>query len=1036
MGIDQIVGGAQDHGHAHGHHHGPDHSHGHPHDHEGEHRRLVITTVVVGVLIAGHLVLPWIAPEWAAPFGIPLGLLAALIGGGRIIYQAIEALFEGRIGADIALAIATIAAALVGEFFVAAEVVFIALVGECLEAYAFGRAQRGIQKVFDLRPRHARVVRDGQEVEIRNEDLRIGDRVVVRPGERIAVDGQVIEGRSAVDQSALSGEGLPVDKGPGDPVFAGTINAFGRLDIDARKVGAQTTLGQVIRLLAEAQRRKSPLERTADRYARRFLPAVLLAAAVVFLGTNAGALWDLARGEVLRAPIDVLPMLAVLVVACPCALILATPAAVLAATARLARLGVLVKGGEAIERLAGVDVLAFDKTGTLTEGRPELAEERVFGGHAAEEVLGLAAAAERSSEHPLARLVVQAADASSLPGQAVEAFQAHPGAGVAAQVGGRAVLVGNARLLTEQGIAIDREVETALAACDAAGQTVLLVAIDGQVAGLFGARDRVRREAHDVVHDLKHLGLKDQTILTGDRVPAARAVARKVHLKQVEAELTPTAKAEWIRARQQEGKIVAMIGDGINDAPALAVADVGIALGGVGTDIAAEAGSIVLMGDPLTPLPAAIRLARRTVGVIRQNILWFAFGLNAVAVVLAGLRVLGPVAAAVVHQIGSFLVILNAIRLLGTEGFEQFGLIRAAMRARGAIRSIDPRRIRDGVVAHRRAWATGIALTGLALYALSGLTAIAPDQVGLVQRWGRWDGRLLEPGLHLRWPFPIERIGKERPDQVRVARVGYDRFASGQEAVAWSAAHGERREDAALFLTGDENLLELAGVVEYHPGRAQLGALVFGISNLAQAVEAAADSAFRETVASRPFEAILVAGRAGFEAEVKRRLVERLAAEGIGIVVDRVLLVDAHPPQEVVPAFRDASAALSDAERYRNEALAHVARQEWEAKADAQLERDASASQAFALQSRAEGERDAFADQQRAHAVNPGLTEFRLLWETLGTSLAGRTKLILDPRAGGRRQIWMGGNGPLGPGWPAPLGEPPAIPSGGERPVD
>ncbi len=311
---------------------------------------------------------------------------------------------------------------------------------------------------------------------------------------------------------------------------------------------------------------------------------------------------------------------------------LATPAAVLAATARLARRGVLVKGGVALERLARVDALAFDKTGTLTEGRPEIGDQIALAPWSDSELLRLAAAAEQSSEHPLARLLVAEARSAGLSLPAVESFQAQPGAGIVATLTIEdrqpTVLVGNLRLFRERDVPIPAEVEEALRQYDESGQTALLVAVDGQVAGAIGARDRVRREAHDVIHDLKHLDIKDITILTGDRPAVARAVGKKVHVKQVEAELTPADKAEWVHRRQHEGRVVAMVGDGINDAPALAMADVGLALGGVGTDIAAEAGSIVLMGDPLEPLPGAIRLARRTVAIIRQNILIFAFGLN------------------------------------------------------------------------------------------------------------------------------------------------------------------------------------------------------------------------------------------------------------------------------------------------------------------------------------------------------------------------------------------------------------------------
>jgi Cu+-exporting ATPase len=1008
-------------------HHHHDHHHGPEHDHASELRALVATTVVVGLLLGLDLVLGLVGAEaYRRPFGVSLSLLAAIIGGGRVIYLALAALLEGRIGADIALAVACIAAGLMGEFFVAAEVVFIALVGECLEAFTFERAQRSIQKLLEYRPRTARVIRDDEEVEVAAEALRVGDHLVVRPGERIAADGVVVTGRSAVDQAILTGEGLPVDKGEGDPVYTGTVNQFGRLEIRAEKVGTQTTLGQVIRLLAEAQRNKSPLERTADKYARMFLPAVLAASTVVFLITNAARLWAWSRTGVAPA-IDLMPTLAVLVVACPCALILATPAAVLAATARLARRGVLVKGGAALERLAKVDTLAFDKTGTLTEGCPEVGDVLAFNGASAEHILWLAASAEQGSEHPLARLLVAEARARGLILAGVDDFQAQPGAGVRATLRdghGPHVLVGNLRIVREQGLEVAPEVESALKGLDDSGQTALLVAEGGRIVGAIGARDRVRVEAHDVIHDLKHLGLKDLTILTGDRPAPARAVAKKVHVKQVEAELTPAGKAEWVARRKGEGRVVAMVGDGVNDAPALATADVGLALGGVGADIAAEAGSVVLMGDPLEPLPEAMRLARQTVRVIRQNILLFAFGLNGLAILLAGLRVLGPVAAAITHQVGSLLVLLNAIRLLGFERWGQLPIVRASGHALAYCRACRPSAGFDWAWNHWRGLARALVLTAVLVYLGSGITFIGPGEIGLLQRFGRYVSPTLGPGLHVRWPAPVERVTKVEPDAVRLARVGPSPMPGQRGPVAWGAVHGASRDESALFFTGDENLVELAGVVEYRLTEAGAANLVFGVASVDASVSAAAEGAFREAVGRAPLENILAAGRRRFEADVEARLRRRLAETGLAVAVDRVRVTDAHPPREVVPAYRDVSAAVSDAARYRNEAEAYSAEQHWSGRAEAQAKRDGATTRRHSLASRAEGDRRAFLARASAHAARGDLDEFRLLWDTFADAYAGRPKFILDPKAGGRRHVWMGDAQGLGLAKPDPSAPP------------
>jgi Cu+-exporting ATPase len=1022
MGLGPPARADRHHEHEHEHEHGPERQH----DHAAELRTLVATAALVGVLLAADQVLAFAAPESRRPFGVSLALVAAVIGGGRIVFLALAALFEGRVGADVALAVACVAAAWLGEYFVAAEVVFIALVGECLEAFTFGRAQRAIQALLEFRPRTARVLRDGQEVELEADDVAEGDVLVVRPGERIAADGTVTAGRSAVDQAVLTGEGLPVDKGEGDPVSAGTLNQFGRLEVRVERVGAETTMGRVIRLLADAQKHKAPLERAADAYARRFLPAVLTAAAVVLLCTNAGGLWGWARGGA-RPGVDVMPALAVLVVACPCALVLATPAAVLAATARLARRGVLVKGGAALERLARADAFAFDKTGTLTEGRPELGDRVPLAGHTADDLLRLAAAAERPSEHPLARLLVRQAGASGMTLPEVADFQAQPGAGVATRLmldgGARDVLVGNPRLFRERGVAVPAEAEQALAALDGAGQTALLVAVDGTVVGVIGARDRVRPEAQDVIRGLRHLGLDDLTVLTGDRPAPARAVARRLAIPRVEAELTPAGKAEWVQQRRHERRVVAMVGDGINDAPALALADVGIAVAAEGADVSAEAGSVVLLGEPLAPLPEAVALARRAVAVIRQNILFFAFGLNTVAVVLAGLRVLGPVAAAVFHQVGSLLVLLNALRLLGPGAESPLGpaggtLVNACRRCWPA----DPV---GRAWAHRRGLARAGLAAALLLYVGSGVTVVGPEQVGVLRRWGRYHPPLLRPGLHLRLPYPWESVTRVEPETVRVARIGLPgtaRAADRTGPIAWGASHGTRRDESALFFTGDENLVELLGVVEYRYTEGGVPDLLFNVARVEDGVAAAAEGVFREAVGRTPLETILVGRRREFEAEVERLLRARLAASGLRVAVDRVRVTDAHPPREVVPAYRDVSAAVSDVERVKNDAEAFAAERHWSALAEARARRDAAASTRDALKFRAEGESKAFAARQSAHSARPDLTEFRLLWDTLAATYAGRPKVILDPRAGGRRHLWLAD--------PERLGLAPVLPAG------
>ncbi|WP_422923573.1 HAD-IC family P-type ATPase [Singulisphaera sp. PoT] len=513
----------------------------------------------------------------------------------------------------------------------------------------------------------------------------------------------------------------------------------------------------------------------------------------------------------------------------------------------------------------------------------------------------------------------------------------------------------------------------------------------------------------DAIADLEQVGLGDLTILTGDRRAPALAVARAVRVSSVEAELTPLAKADWIRRRQQEGRVVAMIGDGINDAPALAMADAGLALGGIGGDIAAEAGSVILMGDPLSPLAETFDVARRAMRIVRQNILIFAFGVNAVAVVLAGLRLLGPVGAAIFHQIGSLLVLLNALRLLGFGWTRGRGIDRVADRVVLACRACRPSALAGLVWDHRRFLARAGIVAGLLAYLGSGITTVGPEQAGVLKRWGRYREPLLEPGLHVRWPAPFESVQKVEPETVRVARIGSVAPASsrGANSLAWNASHGTRRDDSALFLTGDENLVELAGVVEYRYTRESVAALVFNVAEIEPSVAAASEGAFREAAGHTKLEEILVANRLDFEGEIARRLRERLASSGPKVTIDRVRVVDAHPPREVVPAYRDTATAASDVDRFRNDAEGYAAEQHWIALGEAKALKDSAAIRAAQLKGRAEGERRAFVARQSAHASQPQLTEFRLLWETLASAFAGRSKLVLDPRVRGRRQVWL-----------------------------
>lgn len=970
---------------------GPDRAH-----HE-DHRALYRLTAVMGLLIGVDLVLGWFGLEaWRAPWGLSLIWAAALLGAVRIVYGALEALFQGRVGADIALAQACVAALVIGQPFVAAEVVFIALVGEVLEAVTFERTRRALHRLLDQAPRTARVRREGIELEIPAAHVVPGDLVLVRAGEKVPVDGPVVAGRSAVDQATLTGESLPVDKGEGDHVYSGTLNQFGVLEVRAEKVGDETTLGQVLRLVADAQHRKAPLQRTADRLARWFLPVVEVVAGATLLA-----------GYLLGWPDVWFRTVAVLVVACPCALVLATPAAVLASMAWLARHGVLIKGGIALERLAECDTFAFDKTGTLTRGQPEFAGAVALNGHDENGVLLLAASAESASRHPLAAVVLREARQRGLEPMPASEVVALPGAGISARCDGRAVLVGNARLMAEQGIALDGDAESALSAFDARGETPLIVAVDGQVAGLIGARDSVRSEARDVLRDLRQLRVAEIAILTGDRASAAGAVAKRTDVQTVEAELLPAEKARWVEERQASGRKVAMVGDGINDAPALARAHVGIALGGIGADLAAEAGDLVILGEPLAVLPDLVQLSRATVRVIRQNIILFAFGLNAVAMASAALGLLGPVPAAILHQAGSLLVLLNAMRLLVHGDWAELPPVRGLRRAGDTIHRLDDRldlgEVLEGVVRHRRALLRLALAAGVVAYATSGWTALGPEEAGLVRRQGRYVG-VLGPGLHLGWPWPFEAVTRLAPAKVRSLEIGFRTDGpSASGSLRWESPHARgvtaRAEEEALLLTGDGQLVEMAATAQYRLDPARPDAwrvFAFGVAGGEAALRPLAESAVRETVGRRSLDALLTRDRRDVEQAAARLLQERVDTYGMGLVVTGVAFQDVHPPLPVVDAYRDVSRAESDRQRQHNAGEAYRAEALAQAKGKAAATVNRAEAERASRVTRASGEADAFVYQADARASAPALTDLRLYWETIASALADKPKLVLD----------------------------------------
>lgn len=535
-----------------------------------------------------------------------------------------------------------------------AVLITLILVGKWFEAVAKGRSSEAIKSLMSLQATTARVVRDGQELDIPIEQVRVKDIFIVRPGEKIPVDGVVVDGRSAVDESMLSGESLPVEKEAGSAVTGATLNKNGVLRIQAERVGGDTALSRIIKVVEDAQNSKAPIQRIADQISGIFVPIVVAIAVLAFI------VWFF-----LVTPTDFAgsleKMIAVLVIACPCALGLATPTSIMAGSGRAAEYGILFKGGEHLEMTRSVNAVVLDKTGTVTNGKPELTDVMVGArGLAETDLLRLLGAAEKSSEHPLAEAIVKGIADRGIELVGPTDFENIPGYGVKAHVEGKQVLAGTRRLMSREGIAIDDSAEQYMNELENAGKTAMLVAVDGSYAGLVAVADTIKETSREAVARLRAMNI-EVIMITGDNERTARAVAAEAGIERVLAEVLPEGKAEEVKRLQEQGMIVAMVGDGINDAPALATANIGMAMG-TGTDVAMEAADITLMRGNLNSIPDAIEMSRRTMTNIRQNLFW-ALGYNVIGIPIAALGFLAPWLAGAAMAFSSVSVVLNALRL-------------------------------------------------------------------------------------------------------------------------------------------------------------------------------------------------------------------------------------------------------------------------------------------------------------------------------------------------------------------------------------
>jgi heavy metal translocating P-type ATPase len=606
-------------------------------------KRTIIRTVISGLSLVISF-LGWF--DGILPFDI--AWVAVILSGFPIIKGAIAGLVkEFDIRADVLVSIALIAAVIIGEIFAAGEVAFIMIIGALLEERTVRKAHEGIEKLVHLTPRTARIIQDGAESVIPAEKVAVGDILRVLPGEALAVDGIITAGQTAIDQSVMTGESLPVDKGVGDEVFSGTVNQFGAFEMQATKIGENSSLQRMISLVELADASKTPVVRLMDRWATWIVVIALTSALFTWLIT----------GEIIRA-------VTILVVFCPCALVLATPTAIMAGIGNGTKFGILIRSGEALERLSKVRCVAFDKTGTLTFGKPEVVSVESFAKElSVNELLLLTASAEQRSEHPLGRAVLRHAKALSLILAEPEDFIMVPGRGVKARIKGREILAGNPEFFKEEGITLPDEMQAAVLRHRNEGCTVIFVAVAQKAAGMISLSDTLRGDARQMVKRIHASGIKT-VLLTGDNLHAASSMAAKVGIGDVQAGLLPEHKMAVIREYQQaKNEQICMVGDGVNDAPALKTACVGVAMGGIGSDIAVDAADIALVSDDIHRIPYLLRLAQKTMRTININI-FLSMGLNLIAIILAALGVLGPVIGALVHNAGSVAVVLNSAFLL------------------------------------------------------------------------------------------------------------------------------------------------------------------------------------------------------------------------------------------------------------------------------------------------------------------------------------------------------------------------------------
>ncbi len=603
-------------------------------------------TIIAGVC----LLVSFIVPKFYVniPIYLDAGWITVLICGLPILFSAIKKLIKNKgiskISSALLISVAMIAAIIIGDLFAAGEVAFIMAIGEILEDKTTDRAKKGLKKLIELAPQQGHLIKDGKEIDISAEEIKVGDILRVLPGETIPVDAVIIDGQTSVDQSVMTGESFPVDKQIGDDVFCGTINCFGSIDVRATKVGSDSSLSKLIRMVKDAEDQKAPMQRIADKWASWLVPVALLIAIITFFVTE-----------------DITRAVTVLVVFCPCALVLATPTAIMAAIGQATKNGIVIKSGEALEQMGKINAIAFDKTGTLTKGTLSVSDVIPLANIDNNELLRIAASCEAKSEHPLGKAIVAFSKEKNIDLFTTESFKMVAGKGIKALLSNSIIICGNKSYLEENGVIFPTEFDEKISNLQNEGKALVIVAKDNNCIGIIALSDVIKNESEVVISQLNKLKVKT-VLLTGDNERAAQFISQKIGLKKIFANLLPENKVDAIIKMQNEGLKVCMVGDGVNDAPALKTADVGVAMGTMGSDIAVEAADIALMGDDISKITYLKRLSNATVNTVKFSIFLSLF-INLLAIVLSFLGILTPTTGALVHNAGSCFVVLIAALL-------------------------------------------------------------------------------------------------------------------------------------------------------------------------------------------------------------------------------------------------------------------------------------------------------------------------------------------------------------------------------------